>query len=104
MPHSSGEVNFVEVKTNIVNYYGRFSWASDWWFLSASHWDDKIAWYENKDGQGDFDDTQLIISETINGASGIFAADIDGDGDNDVVAASSLDNYIVWFPYFSLYI
>ncbi|WP_179007633.1 T9SS type A sorting domain-containing protein [Winogradskyella forsetii] len=65
--------------------------------LSASHWDDKIAWYENKDGQGDFDDTQLIISETINGASGIFAADIDGDGDNDVVAASSLDNYIVWF-------
>lgn len=65
--------------------------------LSASHWDDKIAWYENKDGHGNYTDTQKIISEIINGASSVVAADLDGDGDNDVIATSSLDNYVVWF-------
>lgn len=65
--------------------------------LSASHWDDKLAWYENKNGQGDYSDTQIIISETLNGAGGVVAADIDGDGDNDVVATSSLDDDVVWF-------
>ena len=65
--------------------------------LSASHWDDKIAWYENKDGQGDFYNTQKIISETINGAGSVLAVDVDGDGDNDVIATSSLDYDVVWF-------
>ncbi|GAB4162200.1 MAG: hypothetical protein Tsb0033_20910 [Winogradskyella sp.] len=65
--------------------------------LSASHWDDKVAWYENRDGQGDYSDTQIILSETLNGAGSVVGVDIDGDGDNDVVATSSLDDDIVWF-------
>jgi len=65
--------------------------------LSASHWDDKVAWYENKDGQGDFYNTQKIISETINGAGSVVAADLDGDGDMDVIATSSLDDDVLWF-------
>jgi hypothetical protein len=65
--------------------------------LSASHWDDKIAWYENKDTQGDFHDSQKIISETVNGASSVVAADLDGDGDMDVIATSSLDDDVMWY-------
>ncbi|MBC3846167.1 T9SS type A sorting domain-containing protein [Winogradskyella echinorum] len=65
--------------------------------LSASHWDDKIAWFENKDGQGDFYNTQKIISETLNGAGSVVAVDIDGDGDNDVIGTSSLDDDVVWY-------
>jgi hypothetical protein len=65
--------------------------------LSASHWDDKIAWYENKDGQGDFYNTQIVISENINGAGSVFATDLDGDGDLDVLATSSLDDDVIWF-------
>ena len=65
--------------------------------LSASNWDDKIAWYENKDGQGDFHNTQRIISETLNGTGSVFAEDLNGDGDKDVIATSPGDNDIVWF-------
>lgn len=65
--------------------------------LSASHWDDKVAWYENKDGQGDYSDTQIILSETLNGAGSVVGVDIDGDGDNDIVATSYLDDDIVWY-------
>ncbi|WP_296382883.1 T9SS type A sorting domain-containing protein [Winogradskyella sp.] len=65
--------------------------------LSASHWDDKIAWYENKDGQGNFYNTQKIISESINGAGSVLAVDVDGDGDNDVIATSSLDYDVLWY-------
>ncbi len=65
--------------------------------LSASHWDDKVAWYENKDGQGDFYNTQTVISESINGAGSAVAADLDGDGDMDVIATSSLDDDVMWF-------
>ncbi len=65
--------------------------------LSASNWDDKIAWYENKDGQGDFYNTQKNISETINGTGSVFAEDLDGDGDKDVIATSPGDDDIVWF-------
>jgi hypothetical protein len=64
--------------------------------ISASGNDDKIAWYENTDGLGTFG-PQQIISETVPGASSVYAADIDGDGDIDILAASYLDNTISWF-------
>lgn len=64
--------------------------------ISASGNDDKIAWYENTDGLGNFG-PQQIISETALGATSVFAADIDGDGDVDILAASSLDDTIGWF-------
>ncbi|RED45517.1 putative secreted protein (Por secretion system target) [Winogradskyella eximia] len=64
--------------------------------LSASSGDDKIAWYENIDGQGTFGNQQVI---TINadGASSVFASDLDGDGDIDVISASIFDDKIAWY-------
>src|SRR5690606_10819318 len=64
--------------------------------ISASTNDDKIAWYKNIDGLGAFG-PQQIISETALGAYSVFATDIDGDGDMDILAASYFDDTIGWF-------
>ena len=65
--------------------------------INASYWDDKISWFENLDGQGNFYNTQLIISDTVNGATSVAAGDIDGDGFIDILATSMLDAKVVWF-------
>ena len=64
--------------------------------LSASALDDKIAWYENTDGRGNFG-PQLLISSDANGANGVYAADLDGDGDLDVLSTSYSDDKIAWY-------
>ncbi len=64
--------------------------------LSASAGDDKIAWYENIDGLGDFGDQQVIDSEA-DGTQCVERADFDGDGDIDVVAPIRHDDKIVWY-------
>ncbi|GGG35665.1 hypothetical protein GCM10010976_04200 [Bizionia arctica] len=64
--------------------------------LSASYDDDKIAWYENTDGQGDFG-PQQIITTSADGANSVYSMDLDGDGDNDVLSASRGDNKIAWY-------
>ena len=64
--------------------------------LSASTGDDKIAWYENTDGQGNFG-SQQIITTNADGAKSVFAIDIDGDGDRDVLSASAFDSKIAWY-------
>lgn len=63
--------------------------------VSASFFDNKIAWYENL-GQGVFG-YQKIISDSAFGANGVYAADLDNDGDYDVVSASYNDNKIAWY-------
>ena len=64
--------------------------------LSASFLGDKIAWYENTNGQGSFGPEQ-VITATADGASSVFAADVDGDGDLDALSASYLDHTIAWY-------
>jgi hypothetical protein len=64
--------------------------------LSASAFDDKIAWYENTDGAGSFG-TQQVISTAASGARSVFAADLDADGDVDVLSASMFDDKIAWY-------
>ena len=64
--------------------------------LSASSFDDKIAWYENTGGQGTFGDQQ-VITVIADGANSVYAADLDNDGDMDVLSASSYDHKIAWY-------
>lgn len=63
--------------------------------FSASYEDNKIAWYENIDGNGNF--IQHIITTSANGAYCVYSCDIDGDEDNDIFAASALDNTMAWY-------
>ena len=64
--------------------------------LSASSHDNKIAWYENTDGLGAFG-PQQVITTALNSARSVFAADLDGDGDIDVLSASQTDFKIAWY-------
>jgi hypothetical protein len=64
--------------------------------LSASYDDDRIAWYENLDGYGSFGG-QRTISLAADGATSVYAADLDGDGDLDVLSTSELDGKIAWY-------
>ena len=64
--------------------------------LSASRFDDTIAWYEN-DGNANPSFTAADIATSADGAHSVYAADIDGDGDLDIVSASYVDNTIAWY-------
>ena len=60
----------------------------------VSEFDDKIAWYENLDGVGSFG-SQQVISTLVNAPQSVFAADLDDDGDTDVLSDSLSDNTII---------
>lgn len=64
--------------------------------LSASYNDGKIAWFENSDGLGMFG-PQQVVSTAASGARCVFGADVDGDGDIDLLSASSGDDKIAWY-------
>ncbi|MCH8048172.1 MAG: VCBS repeat-containing protein, partial [Planctomycetes bacterium] len=64
--------------------------------LSASANDDKITWYENS-GSPNFTFTRHDIATDADGASSVFAIDVDGDGDMDVLSASYKDDKVAWY-------
>lgn len=64
--------------------------------LSASFNDDTIAWFENLDGAGSFG-ALIPISTTADGAFAVFGADVDGDGNTDVLSASLFDDTFAWY-------
>ena len=64
--------------------------------LSASSGDNKIAWYENIDGMGNFSNQQ-VISDDADGAQKVFTIDMDNDNDIDVLSASISDSKIAWY-------
>eukprot|EP00903_Cladosiphon_okamuranus_P000567 g565.t1 len=89
---------------HFVNHvdYGDVDGDGDLDLVSSSHGDNKVAWYENTDGTGDFSELQHLVSTTTDGARDIFAVDLDGDEDLDLLVSSYLDAttdeyQLVWF-------
>lgn len=68
----------------------------DFDILSASFGDNKIAWYENMDGTGNFG-TQRVITASAHAAFFVNTADLDGDGDLDVLSASG--DRMAWYEH-----
>ncbi|MGB2373654.1 MAG: FG-GAP repeat domain-containing protein, partial [Poseidonia sp.] len=64
--------------------------------VSASSADDTIAWYEN-DGAANPSWTAADIATSADGAYSVYVADMDGDGDLDIVTSSYLDQAIAWY-------
>lgn len=64
--------------------------------ISANRNEDSVAWYRNTNGMGNFG-SEIIISDSVLLARFILAEDVDGDGDIDVIAASSGLSKIFWY-------
>lgn len=64
--------------------------------LSASLFDDVVAWYEN-DGAADPTFTRIVITTATNGAYTLAVGDMEGDGDLDIFSTSRYDDTVSWF-------
>ena len=62
----------------------------------ASSDDHRLAWYQNLDGAGSFGPRRTVSTAFV-ALEDVAAADVDGDGDLDLVAASSGDATVSWF-------
>ncbi len=64
--------------------------------LGAAYLADDITWWENTDGTG-----TVWVEHTVDGyfsyAISVYAADVDGDGDTDVLGAALVDDDITWW-------
>lgn len=63
--------------------------------LSASSSDGKVAWYSNQGGNPPLFGPQQLIASTP-GAGIVSTADMDGDGDPDVLSAAAGTNAVIW--------
>jgi len=63
---------------------------------AASETGNWVHWYENS-GTADPSFTEWVVSDTAFSARGLFVADMDGDGDNDLLVASSAENQVSWY-------
>lgn len=64
--------------------------------ISASEDDDKVAWYKNLDGNGNFG-RQAVIARSIDMPMNVYSGDFDEDNDIDLLVNSKLDGKLSWF-------
>ncbi len=64
--------------------------------LGAAYDADEITWWENTTGDGTTW-TERTIDAAFDGAISVYAADVDGDGDTDVLGAADIDGEITWW-------
>ena len=64
--------------------------------VSGSRNENTLAWYKN-DGAGAFTGSEQIIATDVTSIRNVFAIDIDGDGNMDLLSASANDNTIAWY-------
>ncbi len=64
--------------------------------VGAAYIDDAINWWENLDGSGE-QWTEHSVDSAIDGIWSVYATDIDGDGNQDVLGAASHANKIAWW-------
>ncbi len=66
--------------------------------ISTSTEDNRIAWYPNYGNSTFRFGSQRTITGAVDGIQDVTVADMDGDGDLDVLSASANDNKIAWYP------
>jgi len=64
--------------------------------LSAAPEDDTIAWYEN-DGAAVPNFSRHLVTTIADGVRSVYAADVDGDGEMDVLSAETIGQTIAWY-------
>ena len=65
--------------------------------IAAGETADEVAWWENTTGDGSLPWSKHSIITSWDGAYDVWAADLDGDGDSDVIAASQIEDRISWW-------
>ncbi len=63
--------------------------------LTTNHGDESIAWLKNTDGSGNFSSV-MFLDDDVPQPVGAIAADLDGDGDPDIIYASWEKDEIMW--------
>jgi FG-GAP-like repeat/Secretion system C-terminal sorting domain len=64
--------------------------------IGAANSADDVSWWENLDGEGLLWDEHRLDS-FYDGAHGVFATDLDGDGDADILGAARSHDEITWW-------
>ena len=64
--------------------------------LAAAEYDDEVTWWENEAGDGSVWNRQTV-SESIVGASSVATADLDGDGDQDLLVTTAIADTVAWW-------
>jgi len=57
---------------------------------------DDVIWWENTDGTGSTW-TEHLIDDNFIGANSVYASDVDGDGDSDVLGAAGSSDEVAWW-------
>ena len=64
--------------------------------IFTNKFSDEVGYFLNTDGLGNFGEKQ-IISSSVDNPSTIYALDVDGDGDQDIITNTESNSKLVWF-------